>query len=114
MALTEKFKTRLLEALAKTEAQTEKAQSSSKLTCYYRHPKDSECRCVVGHMIPDENYDSKIEENDVLSLLRYWPKILGFELAPEEFALLTEVQETHDNDWQPGQKFPFEIYKALT
>ena len=30
--------------------------------CYYRHPDDAAVRCAVGHLIPDEPYDSKTME----------------------------------------------------
>ena len=35
--------------------------SAAKGQCYYRHPDDSNVRCVVGHMIPDNLYSDHID-----------------------------------------------------
>ena len=35
--------------------------------CYYRHPDDPTVRCAVGHLIPDELYDRKMEGRNVSS-----------------------------------------------
>lgn len=35
--------------------------------CYYRHPDDAAVRCAVGHLIPDELYNGKMEGRNVSS-----------------------------------------------
>lgn len=31
--------------------------------CYYRHPKDPNIRCAIGHLISDDDYHSEMEGN---------------------------------------------------
>lgn len=52
--------------LAWNHAIVNKAKPSYRLEgygtwCYYRHPDDPDCRCLIGCGIPDENYDPFME-----------------------------------------------------
>ena len=66
--------------------------------CMYRGPNG--CKCAVGHMIPDDKYDSFIE-----NLPAAHPSVLQridkkFEISddqtPDERTFLKELQQCHD------------------
>jgi hypothetical protein len=54
-------------------------------------------KCAIGCLIPDTNYDPKMEGCGVTGLLSRWPNCLGFEPNPSQFNLLVELQLTHDH-----------------
>lgn len=74
--------------------------------CFYRHPDDPAVRCAVGHLIPDELYNSKkMEGRNVCS-----DAVLGAPLrehlgiprtAPGHLSpvvsMLSQLQTAHDN-----------------
>lgn len=73
--------------------------------CYYRHPDDAAVRCAVGHLIPDELYDRKMEGRNVRS-----DAVLGTAMrerlgTPRSHAghpspavsMLSQLQTAHDN-----------------
>ena len=74
--------------------------------CYYRHPDDATVRCAVGHLIPDELYNSKtMEGRNVRSAA-----VLGIAMRerlgiprtapghpPPVVSMLSQLQTTHDN-----------------
>lgn len=80
--------------------------------CYYRHPDDAAVRCAVGHLIPDELYNSKtMEGRDVRSaavLGTAMRKHLGIpRTAPGHpspvVSMLSQLQTAHDNSSTVGE-----------
>lgn len=75
-------------------------------TCYYRHPDDAAVRCAVGHLIPDELYNSKTMEgrnvcsDAVLGALRGEhlgiPSTAPWHHSPAVY-MLSQLQTAHDN-----------------
>ena len=74
--------------------------------CYYRHPEDPAVRCAVGHLIPDELYDSQemegrsVNSDNVLGTSMR--ALLG--IPPREdlynvpaVSMLEKLQTAHDN-----------------
>lgn len=67
--------------------------------CYYK----TSCglRCAVGHLIPDEMYNPKMESINVMGLLGRFPELKPFMVAedlqvPIAHSLLNRLQFVHD------------------
>lgn len=73
--------------------------------CYYRHPDDAAVRCAVGHLIPDELYDRKMEGRNVRSDAVLGAPLRGHLGIPRSTAgmsspavsMLSQLQTAHDN-----------------
>jgi hypothetical protein len=63
--------------------------------CRYRGPKRT--KCAVGCLIPDTNYDPKMEGHGVNSLLKCFPDCFGFEPTSSQVSLLRVLQFCHDH-----------------
>lgn len=84
-------------ALRKIREQGKPAVDGS-VNCMYR--TDDGLRCVAGCLIPDEEYDSKMEGVQVASggRIQRWFKKHGFDLE-----LISAMQNAHDNNAEgPG------------
>lgn len=62
------------------------------LGCMYRSPQG--LKCAVGVLIPDEQYDPKMECGGIYTLNRNFPQ-LGFKVHED---LLKHLQEVHDGN----------------
>ena len=79
--------------------------------CYYRHPDDAAVRCAVGHLIPDELYDRKMEGRNVSSDVVLRTSVrehLGIPRRPAEHpspaeSMLSRLQTAHDNSSTVGE-----------
>lgn len=84
----EKVKTSLL-------SQAESSKFNGK--CFYRHPFDN-LKCAIGHLIPDELYQSTIEN----CLVKQLPDNILDHILPDDFdretgiSFLIEIQLIHD------------------
>lgn len=84
-------------------------------TCRYREFREdgANLKCAIGCLIPDEDYDPRMEGMDVACLWRHFPKLQPL-LAPGEdligpwndpwFSLNARLQRIHDlnmiEDWE--------------
>ena len=70
--------------------------------CYYRHPDNPAVRCAVGHLIPDELYNSKTMEGRhvrsaaVLAALPGTPRKPAGHPSPA-VSMLSQLQTAHDD-----------------
>lgn len=79
--------------------------------CYYRHPDNPTVRCAVGHLIPDELYDRKMEGRNVCSdavLGTSMRERLGIPrstagMSSPAVSMLSQLQTTHDNSSTVGE-----------
>lgn len=62
--------------------------------CRYRGPNGM--KCAAGHLLPDENYNTRFESRNVFSLLQDYPLLFGQELDREGEVFLTRMQQAHD------------------
>lgn len=67
--------------------------------CTYRNPDGA--KCAVGALIPDELYDSQIEEHTIITVMHENREISLFFLHVD-LMLLSSLQITHDN-YLPNQ-----------
>lgn len=73
--------------------------------CLYRGP--GKRKCAVGHLIPNETYDSEMEEKDIrelLTWLRYHPEekfVELFKFLYKNYYILMELQQIHDGYLPP-------------
>ena len=67
------------------------------LECLYRTGDGN--KCLVGHLIEDEEYHQDLEEHDVTEYRVYAAvnHSLGYSLKEEELNLLFHLQKAHDN-----------------
>lgn len=72
--------------------------------CLYRGPNG--CKCAVGHLIPDDLYDPKMEKNPIECLLRR--RRIRAHFAGLDACFLSDLQSTHDNyeyrDWPAAMR----------
>lgn len=66
---------------------------SEEQQCRYRGCNGN--KCIVGWMIPDENYNENFEGTSAYGLIQQYPKLLGVEQKKEE-RLLSRLQDIHD------------------
>lgn len=70
--------------------------------CYYRHPDDPAVRCAVGHLIPDELYNSKTMEGRNVSSDAVRGALPGIHRSSAghpspAMSMLSQLQTAHDN-----------------
>lgn len=78
----------------------------NEVSCRYR--TDSGDRCAVGMLIADEDYDPKIEGRDVYNLPH---EKIGIEF--DHLAMLTRLQELHDDWARVGGEFPESSFQNI-
>ena len=66
--------------------------------CYYRHPFNSNIKCVIGHLILDEYYDSKYEVSPVEDLPLSMLQNSRIPTTKKCRRLLRCLQAVHDDD----------------
>jgi hypothetical protein len=81
----------------------------SKTTCAYRGP-DGE-RCGIGHIIPDHEYDPKMEKLDIFELLNGGWKIPSLRGLSDGF--LADLQGAHDIGLVPRSAKPMDMAEAF-
>jgi hypothetical protein len=82
-------------------AQGQQSLNRDKSSCMYRG--EDGAKCVVGHLITDENYYSSYEGGDISSS-RVRAAVEGSigELSTDAFNLLKDLQEIHDDGPEHG------------
>lgn len=82
----------------------EQCKSSSGTACRYRFRNR---RCAVGHLIPDEVYDKRMEGQLVTDFIDTFPEVflfvLGHEPTENDIRFLDDLQDVHDGAQSPGQ-----------
>lgn len=65
--------------------------------CMYRSPDG--CKCAAGWLIPDDKYDSGMEERGVKRI----PFFL-FEFDSNQIGFIYELQKIHDREWDDREE----------
>lgn len=71
-------------------------QSIIGTTCRYRGPEG--LKCAVGHLIPDDKYQSYWESSSIAYLIGRFPLLLGMQLTEEDMEFLEHLQRAHDQN----------------
>ena len=69
-------------------------QSIIGTTCRYRGPEG--LKCAIGHLIPDDKYQSDWESSSIGYLLGRFPLLVGLHVTQEDVAFLEHLQRAHD------------------
>lgn len=85
----------------------EKPKSQRGHSCMYRGPKG--CRCAVGLLIPDNEYNPGLEGATAVEMKQHCPSL---EQYPDGF--LMDLQGAHDTWYDIGATATANIMKQLT
>jgi hypothetical protein len=70
-------------------------QTGNRSACMYRGPDD--CKCAIGHLIPDEEYNSEYEFKSIAEVLQNFPIPITSEKIGGHGRLTRALQMAHDD-----------------
>jgi hypothetical protein len=98
MTADKKFEEIVKQSLRKTINQGKRSINGA---CRYRSSEQGVC-CIIGHCIPDDDYNYSIEGVDVYGIHQLLNDSFGFDLTLDQLNVLYTLQICHDGLYETG------------